>query len=210
MGAAAGAEGPSGKSQHVLGAPWSRGHQPLLGHQRPPSVCGRLWRQSVFSTCGIFQSRQGSACTSGVKKPVSVQILDNCLFVCLCPGPIRHLPCSDRHHGGLQGGSAWLPRWPPVSVFLESLLPLRHREVSPTERLQAHFVKAAMISLFTSVFVFLPSERSSGVLEIRSVMGSTGLVFSLRTGACCRASLRCCTVPGRALASGRLISAARS
>lgn len=136
MGTASGAEGPPRKSQHVLGAPWSPGHQPLLGHQHPPSVCGRLWRQSVMSTCRIFQSRQGSACTPGVKKPMNVQILDNCIFVWLCPGPIRYLPCSDRHHGGLQGGSDWLPRWPPVSVFLESLLPLRHREVSPAKCLQ--------------------------------------------------------------------------
>lgn len=206
MGAAAGAEGPSRKSQHVLGAPWPRGHQPLLGHQHPPSVCGRLRRQSVMSTCGIFQSGQGSAPPPpmpGVKKPLRVWII-----ACLCPGPVRHLPCSDRHHGGLQGGSAWLPRWPPVSVVLEPLLPLRHGEVSPAERVRAHFIKAVMTYLF--MFVFLPSERSSGVLEIRSVTGSTAPVFSLRTGARCRASLRCSTVPGRALGSGRLISAARS
>lgn len=145
MGAAAGAEGPSRKSQHVLGAPWSRGHQPLLGHQHPPSVCGRLCRQSVISTCRIFQRRQGKACTPVCEKPVNVWI-----HAFLCPGPIRHLSCSDRHHGGLQGGSAWLPRWPPVSVFPESLLPLRHREVSTTDCFQA----LTLISLFMSVLVF--------------------------------------------------------
>lgn len=74
VGAAAGAEGPSRKSQHVLGAPWSCHHQPLLGHQHPQGVCGRLWRQSVISTCRIFQSRQGSACAPGVEVPVDVQI----------------------------------------------------------------------------------------------------------------------------------------
>lgn len=43
---------------------------------------------------------------------------------------VCHLSHSDRHHRGLQGGSAGLPRQPPAGVLPEPLLPLRHREVS--------------------------------------------------------------------------------
>lgn len=137
LGAAAGAEGPPRESQCVLGAPWSRHHQPLLGHQHPQSVCGWLWWQGVISACRIFQTKQGNHCMTSDKRPLgTISVLIQCLrcgqmwiIACLCPGSIRHLSCSDRHHGGLQSGSAWVPRWPPVSVFLESLLPMRHGEV---------------------------------------------------------------------------------
>lgn len=82
------------------------------------------------------------------------------IISCLCPGSIRHLSCSDRHHGGLQGGAAWVPRWPPVSVFLDSLLPVRHREVSSTRCLRAHFVDLSFLktTCYSCVFVFLPFD----------------------------------------------------
>lgn len=95
VGAAAGAEGPSRKSQRVLGAPWSDCHQPLLGHQRPPCLCGRLWRQSVLSPCRLFQSRQGSGWAPCVEEPLSAWLLANRLLVRLCvcaQGPLVIFP----------------------------------------------------------------------------------------------------------------------
>lgn len=169
MGAAAGAEGPSRESQRVLGAPWPRRHQPLLGHQHPQGLCGRLWRQSVISAHWIIQTRQGNAyifftfmyCLNLFNPVLALWTdVDSC-FV-LCPGPVRHLSCPDRHHGGLQGGSAWVPRWPPVSVFLESLLPLRHRQVSTALVSPPHLVSVSfftMVSLFMSVSLFSCLQR---------------------------------------------------
>lgn len=106
LGAAAGAEGPPRESQRVLGAPRAGGHQPLLGHQQPQSVCGRLWWQGVTSACGIFQTGQGNHHMARDRRPLRVQPPPPCtesmwILSCLCPGSIRHLSCSDRHHGGL-------------------------------------------------------------------------------------------------------------
>lgn len=62
--------------------------------------------------------------------------MSNLLYFCLCVCVLAagvsvcHLSDSDRHHCGLQGGSAWLSRWPPVGVFPEPLLPLWHWKVS--------------------------------------------------------------------------------
>lgn len=57
--------------------------------------------------------------------------------------------------------------------------------------------------------LILPSGRSSGVLEIRNVTGSTELVFSLRTGDCWWVSPPCCTVPGQGPEYGRPVLMAR-
>lgn len=52
------------------------------------------------------------------------------MLVSLCLGvSICYFSCSNRHHCGLQGGSARVPRWSPDGVFSEPLLPVWHGEV---------------------------------------------------------------------------------
>lgn len=60
VGAAAGATGPSGEGQRVVGTPRSGRHCSLLGRQRTPSLCRGRGGQGVFSPCRILQSGQGS------------------------------------------------------------------------------------------------------------------------------------------------------